>query len=152
MPSCSRARYLRLPTAVPRQAITHPRGIPTTTAPSSPIVSSRRPVESTIGDDTGWPRPRTGPPSTPANVAGPAKTRRPEISPARSASRPRASSPAKIPFGGYQTRNSSPARSTTGRPPSSSGLGEGGRSRLWLELREVQRKSRPSSQRSEEPP
>ena len=147
--SCSRARYLRLPTAVPRQAITYSRGIPPT-SPTTPVTFFPKSTGGVIDDDIGGPsqlRLRTGAPSIPTDAVGLTRTRsRPEISPSRSNAR--AGEP-RTPFGNYHTRNSSPNRSV-GRPPSSTGVVEGGRSRLWLELREVQRKSRPSSQRSGE--
>lgn len=151
----ARARYLRLPTAVPRQAI-HSRGIPTT-SPMTPVMLPRKTAKSITDGDVDasrWSRSklRTGPPSTLADTRGPSRTRyRPETSPPRSSSRASAHSPAasKPLFSNYNSRNSSPTRST-GKPPNSS-VGERGRSRLWLELQELQSKSRPSSQRSGDP-
>jgi len=96
----ARARYLRLPTAAPRKAITHSHAVPTTTPSTTPLRFPRKPAESIVDDDVG----------------GSSRSRsriRPTISP-RSHSR---ASVSKTPLGDYHTRNSSPTRST-GRPPS----------------------------------
>jgi protein SFI1 len=148
----SRARYLRLPTSTPRQTASTTRTVLATTPLNNRKFFPRRRVEDVEADeDTGQSPslrpfgtrptltdyPRTKPPSEvslPRSKHSTPNTRDP--SPARSRSS----------FQGYRLpRETSPTRSALG--PSSSAGGEAGRS-LWSELRELQRKSRPSSQHS----
>lgn len=164
----SRARYLRLPTAVPRQSASTPRPRPSSNAPLAtrsafPLRSAR--TESVAGDskDAG-PGRRSPTPKTLGARTGIVSLLTTRPRPERSPTRPKLSAP--------RTWEPSPTRSTSSfgggrdrerdagavrlpfKSPSSTGGGEAGRGRLWLELREVQRKSRPPSEVSQprEPP
>ncbi|RDB21456.1 hypothetical protein Hypma_011541 [Hypsizygus marmoreus] len=149
----ARARYLRLPTVAPRQ--TRPSA-QTTTSPTPPIFP--RSV---------FPRPRTAK-SESSSTHQPADDRPDPLNLLRTQSRPEKSPSSRVSV--PRTRESSPTRSRVSRMdhvpardpsptrsafgPLSSAGGDEGRSRLWRELREVQRKSQPSSQhsRNREPP
>ncbi|KAH0583950.1 hypothetical protein H2248_009533 [Termitomyces sp. 'cryptogamus'] len=121
----ARARYLRLPTAAPRQ--TRPQG----SGPNNDIF------------------PRVGaisrePPSTQPTAAVSLLRPRPfsERSPGlRHSPRTRESSPTGS-RASFSERASSPTRAA---PANEAGANDGARTRLWQELRGMQRKSRPSS-------
>lgn len=159
---CSRARYLRLPTTAPRQLVQPARPLPTnvptnvstantilrrsvrsasperpTKTPTRPLSSNRPfpPSYTSVSDILGQ---KTGAFSEVATMSRPkfssrASTR--AVSPVRSLSS----------WGG---RTRSPTRATD---PAPSVNEEGGRGRLWNELRHVQRRSRPPTERSPSP-
>jgi protein SFI1 len=160
---CSRARYLRLPTTAPRQTVQHSRLVPA----SSMIAFPRRTTESSIPDpdvdgasDAGASRssPFQKPVPQRFGIASLLLTSK-SVSPDNIRSRPKFSSrgstrepspaPSRSSFGAAK-RDRSPTKSYS-RPPSSAG-GEGGKSKLWQELRQAQRRSRPPTERSPSPP
>jgi protein SFI1 len=139
---CSRARFLRLPTAAPR--IT-PRAAAARSPPQEVRLAPRR-----RSFRSPSPEPETDSASEPIPPKSTLIPRPNYMS--RSSRREAASSttsrlqPARAPSPAHSSisaalvaRNSSPTRPE--RPPSSSG-GEAGRSRLWIELQEMQRRSR----------
>lgn len=148
----SRARYLRLPTAAPHRAIPPSRSTTNLTTASGSLFH-RRAVEpeKAHSDYSGARATRPHAQSTPlvtrtgiTRLLG-AKTEL-DVSPRQSRFSARATrepSPARS-FGALRT--TSPSRPIA-KAPSSVG-GEGGRSRLWHELREVRQKSRPPTERS----
>jgi protein SFI1 len=158
-----RARYLRLPTTAPRQNLQQSRTNPNPMPPTSRTpVFPRRAIRSASPDrddvsEAGSSRtPFSRPPAARSGIASLLVTK--SISPENPSSRPKFSSRAS-------TREPSPTRSKSSfgaglrdrsppklssRAPSSVG-GEGGKSRLWMELREVQRRSRPPTERSPSP-
>ncbi|KAI6144823.1 Sfi1 spindle body protein-domain-containing protein [Pisolithus thermaeus] len=172
----ARARYLRLPGAIPGQSasaskVTGPL-VPVTTRNAFPRRALRADTE-TEESDAGPSRPaiRSATRTPRAGIASLLSTRTPaepvprarpklssrgvrDSSPARSMS----SAPAPRPKFGV-TRNPSPARSTTsyagGSSPTRSvapvSQEEPERSRLWQELRQVRMRSRPPTERSRSP-
>lgn len=165
---CSRARYLRLPSAAPRQVVERPRtsGFPVRMRSTSPILAP--PVEP---EDT--PVAPTRPFAIRPGIASllSARTKSPERPGRRDLPAPGSSRP-KLSTRASTTRATSPARSQASSsnftedreadPPPKSRMragstasgGDIARSSLWHELRDMQLRARPFSgrARSIEPP
>jgi len=154
----ARARYLRLPTNAPRQPAQPvrplPTNVPTTTSAANTILrrsvrsaSPRRPAGAPILPPSNRPFP-----SSYTSVSDILGQKTGPFSDVATMSRPKFSSRAS-------TRAVSPARSLSsrgGRTRSPTDLaptlnGEGSRGRLWNELRQIQRRSRPPTERSPSP-
>lgn len=166
----SRARYLRLPTAAPRSSALQSRPIPSSSSQLSSIFP-RRPLRPSTPDSeaseppvasSSKPRPRPGIASLLARTRSPERA---EQSKKTSVARSSVSRPKLSTRGSVLTRNPSPTRSEvsvatryTEPLPRSAGLtttiGEAGRSKLWQELRGLQMRSRPPTEKSvkQEPP
>lgn len=161
----SRARYLRLPTAAPRQGVTRVAPI-TRFPPSRTVFPSRatRPEStdgSTAADEPTRPPLRSGllahRTGLPALLVPKARS---ETSPTRLESRYLASARTREPsptrskysFDGDNRKGNQASPLLKSRPLTSGG--DAGRSKLWYELRKVQRKPQPPSERSRsrEPP
>ncbi|GLB35015.1 putative sfi1 spindle body protein [Lyophyllum shimeji] len=138
----ARARYLRLPTAAPRQTRPVPPASPGTTSNIFPRPVVQRPPD---GKDQTSPSGRF---ETRLGATRLLRTRSPfEKNPGSRLSTPgtREPSPARsrTSFADRTSaRDSSPTRPG---PSSDAGVGEGARNQLWLELRGIQRRPRPSS-------
>jgi protein SFI1 len=157
----SRARYLRLPTAAPRTtAVPRPTPAAPPTGMKSPFFRQNRRANDTPPDD-----PEAGP-SRPTSPPRPFPQKSTPLARPRSESglsRPRffnggrgdlSPTPSKSSFGlAKLSREREPTRAS--RPPSSTN-GDLSKNKLWFELKEVQRRSRPptdrSRSRSREPP
>lgn len=163
----ARARYLRLPTAVPRQNSDYPRSNAPPQVPRTTFSRPPRPISPPDSEALG---PSSVPPAfsrpfsgragiasllAKARSASPERTNRrlAELRAPTSISRPKLSTRAST------TRAASPTYSqaslgadTTGsefpRPRSTASAGDMGRSRLWHELRDIQLRSRPLSDRT----
>jgi protein SFI1 len=148
----SRARHLRLPTATPRPA---PAPLQPPTAPCNPAVFPRRTLRA---EHAPW-HTEAGP-SRPLPHFRPSFDARMDVDGSRRG-RPRSDSGVsepRPPRPGRSVREASPARSRASfaglaRPSSVVGS-EGGRGRLWLELRRERERSRPPSEdaRTRKPP
>ena len=160
--SFRRARYLQLPSAVPRTSGQRPPSAwPATTGPSRPSFFPRRPpvlLESRQTDEEE--ETESEAPEPPAPIAGRSRY---AISSASNVVRPRSEASPPIRARGHTTsavpsvRAPSPARSTkssispwAGREPHARTASPApstteGRSRLWMELRDIQTKTRPQS-------
>ncbi|KAF8078011.1 hypothetical protein FPV67DRAFT_1403819 [Lyophyllum atratum] len=147
----ARARYLRLPTVAPRQNRPVAAALPTTSSSIFPRPAIQRP---TYSSNQISPIPRV---DTRTGAISLLRTRpTSEKSPSSRLSAPRTREPSptrsRISFADRaSTRDVSPSRAG---PSSDVGGGEGTRSKLWLELRDVQRRPRPSSlhSRARDPP
>jgi protein SFI1 len=153
-----RARYLRLPTMAPRQT---PQQSRVETVPMHPQASntsafSRRAIRSPSPDHDNVSGAKLPKPSNPlAGRSGIASLLtspdnpmpRPKLS-SRASTREPSPARSRLSFG-LTGRSSSPPKPLS-RPPSSA-AGDRGRSRIWQELREVQRRSRPPTDRSLSP-
>lgn len=159
--TCSRARYLRLPTSAPRQLVQPARPLPTNvpTIASAANTILRRSVRSVSPEHptkTQVRQPSSNKPfpsyssvsDIPGQKAGPfievGATSRPKFS---SRASTRAASPARS-LSSWGGRTRSPTRAVDSAPTPSEG---GGRGRLWNELRQIQRRSRPPTERASSP-
>ncbi|KAH9951317.1 Sfi1 spindle body protein-domain-containing protein [Amylocystis lapponica] len=167
----ARARYLRLPTAAPRQVLEYPRAStssqvsrtafpyratqprnPEAAAESSTAPPAPRPFSGRFGITsllTSRPRSPERPGRRSTEIRASVSPSRPKLSTRGTATR--ASSPVRPSVYAASTHKSEAPRSTAG--PGSS-VGEPARSSLWQELRGIQIRSRPVSERSvpREPP
>ncbi|TFY63971.1 hypothetical protein EVJ58_g2926 [Rhodofomes roseus] len=161
----ARARYLRLPSAAPRQVIERPRtsGFPTRMRPTSPtLVSPVTPADPPVAPA----RPfafkhgiasllsaRTKSPERAGrrNIPVPGSSR-PKLS--TRASTTRATSPAPSQASSVDFRKEPDPPKSRARAGSTASGGDIGRSSLWHELRDMQLRSRPFSDRARsiEPP
>lgn len=153
---CSRARYLRLPTNAPRQpARPLPTNVPITASTASTVLRrsvrsasperpARRPIRQTSANKL-FPSSYTSVSDMPSQRTGAfseiATTSRPKFS---SRASTRAVSPART----ISSWARSPTRATDPAPTVGEEVGRG---RLWNELRQVQRRSRPPTERSPSP-
>ena len=158
---CSRARYLRLPTSAPRQLVQPARPLPTNVPTIAPAANTILPHSVRSVSPERPTRTQTRPPSSnkpfPSSYssvsdilgqkAGPfgevGATSRPKFS---SRASTRAASPARS-LSSWGGRTRSPTRAADSAPTPS----EGGRGRLWNELRQIQRRSRPPTERASSP-
>jgi protein SFI1 len=154
----SRARYLRLPTNAPRQPTQTTRPLPTNVSTAVNTIlrrsvrsaSPERPARTQIRPPSAsrlFPSSYTSVSDILSQKTGAfsdvAATSRPKFS---SRASTRAVSPARS-LSSWGGRTRSPTRTTDPAPT----LNEGGRGRLWNELRHVQRRSRPPTERPSSP-
>jgi len=158
----ARARYLRLPTTAPRQTAQQSRTGPVPVLPpvSRTTLFPRKAIRSPSPDhdnvSEAGPSKPANPFATRSGIASLLTSK--SASPGNPMSRPKLSSRGSTrdpsptrsarSFGGVM-RNRSPPKPLSG-PPSSPGK-DGVKSRIWQELREVQRRSRPPTERSPSP-
>jgi len=161
----ARARYLRLPSAAPRQVVERPRttGYPTRMRSTSPtLVPSTTPADAPIAPARPFAiRPgiasllsaRTKSPERPGRRDKPVPgSARPKLS--TRASTTRATSPAPSQASSYAFGKEADLPKSRARGGSTASGGDIGRSSLWHELRDMQLRSRPFSDRARsiEPP
>lgn len=164
---CRRARYLRLPSAASRQVPEHPRAsaYPARMRSTSPtLVSATAPSDAPVALSKpfalkpGIASLLSTRPKLPDRPSGRARDKptagspRPKLS--TRASTARGTSPTRSQVSSHELEKAADGPQSRTRPRSTRSGGDMGRSSLWQELRDMQLRSRPFSDRSlsREPP